>query len=368
MQSAKWCLVGFIAFLACTYDASRLRAPARDAAMGGSGGSGGSDAAADGAPDTNLGESDAPVEAEPLGVLDAPSMLDGVDVPATEAPGASVDWGEIVVDAPEEVVDAPASEAAKPPVDVETEAAGTVEAGGIVATGGTVGFGGTQGTGGAGGTGGKGGTGGTTTTVPATAVTFLNGMAQGPMTGYGTVSLGVKDSLTSPTCGGAQIKGLTPSTPALTFTSSCAAADTTWDATTALCMDGNVPAWPRNPTQTDYDYNWGVMIGVNAREPAQGIGVSYRTVTFTLAGQPTSGIRAVVHLRSDADNFTYCADMTPGIPIAFTSFNTQCWDNSGTNLQSADVVKIDLIGAHVPSGDTAIPVQNLCLTRIDLGK
>jgi hypothetical protein len=401
MRLPKWLLVGCAVLLACTYDASRLRAPRPDAAVAGSGGSSGGDAAADSAPDADLADGDAPVEAERTEVLDVrsgPDTTDAVDAPITEAPGAPVDAGEDAVDAPEDAVDAPATEAATVPTDVESEAGsvggtggaagtggvtstggssdtggtsgtgGTSDMGGVSGTGGTVGSGGMQGTGGVVGTGGVSSTGGTTTTVVGTTVTFLNGMAQGPMTGYGCVSLGTQDTLTSPTCGGAQIKGLTPSQPALTFNSSCAPADITWNSTTSLCVSGSVPALPANPTEADYDRNWGVLVGVNVREPAQAIGTTHRSITFILTGQPTTALRAVVHLRSDPDNTTYCANMTPGMPVYFTSFNTECWENTGRYLLSSDVAKIDLVGAHVPATSSTVSVKNLCLTRIDLGK
>ena len=389
MRLSKCFLVGCAVVLACTYDASRLRAPGSDTAVGGSGG-GGADVAADSAPDAQPADRDVPVEAESQDTLDVPyvpDLPDAGDAPSTETPMAQVDanedavdalvvlmdTGEDVVDAPEDAVDAPTAEVATVPMDVQSEAGSVVEAGdetgsgGTVGTGGVAGTGGTVGTGGTSGAGGVSGTGGTT--LVGTTVTFLNGMAQGAMAGYGCVSLGILDSLTSPTCGGAQIKGLTPSDPALTFSSSCAPANITWNSTTALCATGSIPAWPPNPSDADYRNNWGVLIGVNAGELAQAIGTAYRSITFTLTGQPMSGLRAIVHLRSDPGNITYCYEMTTtGSPIYFTSFNTECWHTGGKNLLSSDVARIDQVGVAVVASNTAISVRNLCLTRITFAR
>jgi hypothetical protein len=392
LRLSKCFLVGCAVVLACSYDASRLRAPGPDAAVGGSGGSGGGDVAMDSAPDVRPPDRDAPVEAEPQDALDvpyAPDLRDAGDAPITEAPVAQVDvsedavdaplvlvdTGEDVLDAPEDAVDAPTTEVATAPMDVQGEAGSVVEAGeetgsgGALGTGGVTGTGGTLGTGGTSGAGGASGTGGTTTTLVGTTVTFLNGMAQGAMAGYSCVSLGILDSLTSPTCGGAQIKGLTPSDPALTFNSSCAPANITWNSTTALCATGSIPAWPPNPSDADYRNNWGVLIGVNAGEPAQAIGTAYRSITFTLTGQPMSGLRAIVHLRSDPGNITYCYDTTTtGSPIYFTSFNTECWHTGGAYLSSSDVARIDQVGVAVVASNTSISVRNLCLTRITFAR
>jgi hypothetical protein len=58
--------------------------------------------------------------------------------------------------------------------------------------------------------------------------------------------------------------------------------------------------------------------------------------------------------------------MTSGTAIAFTSFNTKCYDTppDGVALTAADVPNIDEIYVDVPSITTAITVTNLCITGI----
>ena len=369
MRVSRVLLVGSAALLGCSYDASRLRAPSRPDSAIETGGGGGPDSpvAADLSRDEvelpDVGENDvidAPANQAPA--LDAPVNRpdDGAEV------GAGLETGGDELDE-----DGAAGEDGTNPTGGNTGSGGASNTDAPMASGGVPGSGGRSGTGGVPASGGQSGSGGTAdaaTTTPTTVVTFLNGSAQGAMTGYGAVSLGVLDTVSTPTCGGQAIPGLPPASPALSFTSSCAAANTTWNSSTALCVSGSVPAWPPNPTAADYDNDWGVLIGVNALEPPQGIGVSYKTMTFTTTGTPNSGLRAVIHRHGDADNLTYCANLTTGAPITLTTFNTQCWDNSGTYFKGPETAKIDLVGLHVPSTSTAVRLTNLCLTKIVLGK
>jgi hypothetical protein len=198
---------------------------------------------------------------------------------------------------------------------------------------------------------------GSTSTIPTgTTVTFASGKAQGAMTGYGWVALGSADSITDPTCGGI----------AFTSTTNCAA--TTWDTAnpSALCMSGSVPAL--SAVNPDYTDNWGVVIGVTstASTPSGGLGQSFSSIAITVTGSPASGLRAMVHRKGDPDTTSYCAAMTSGTAIAFTSFNTKCYDTppDGVALTAADVPNIDEIYVDVPSITTAITVTNLCITGI----
>lgn len=178
------------------------------------------------------------------------------------------------------------------------------------------------------------------------------------MTGYGFVALGALDFVTSPTCGTA----LTPITKA----TPCAA-DPNWSSTTALCVTGSIPALPTVPVASDYTNNWGLSVGLNATDPAgTGLGQAFTTVAITTTGTPATGLRAVVHRKGDAVDVGYCAMMTSGTAIAFTSFNTECYNTpvSGTALTAADVANIDQISVQVSSGAAAITVTNLCITGI----
>ena len=204
-----------------------------------------------------------------------------------------------------------------------------------------------------------GGTTGVTTGVApsGTTVTFASGKAAGAMTGLGWVALGTADTISSPTCGTATI---TNAAPCLT--------STTWSSTTALCITGSVPALPAAPTSTDYSNNWGVSVGVNATDttPSGGLGQSFSSVTITVSGSPSSGLRAMVHRKGDADATSYCATLTSGTAMPLTSFSTTCYTpaSPGTAITATDVPNIDLIGVQVSSGTAAITVSNLCITGI----
>jgi hypothetical protein len=193
-------------------------------------------------------------------------------------------------------------------------------------------------------------------------VTFANGKGQGAMMGYGFVAVGKADTLTLPTCG--------PSKTAITFATPCAS-DVNWSSPSALCISGWIPALPTSPTSTDYADNWGILVGVNATDPGGGgLGQSFTSVTLTLTGSPTSGLRATVHRKDDSDGITYCAPLTSGMPIPFTNFVTDCFNTVpvGARIAATDVANIDKIVVEVRSGSTAIPVTDLCITRIELAR
>jgi hypothetical protein len=114
--------------------------------------------------------------------------------------------------------------------------------------------------------------------------------------------------------------------------------------------------------------NWGIMVGVATREPVQAIGVSYVSMTLTVSGWGSDPLLAVVHLADDASNLTYCAWITSGEAIKFSSFNTECFLNSGTCLSDKDVERIDKVGVQVPSSRSAITLSDFCLVKIELAK
>ena len=192
---------------------------------------------------------------------------------------------------------------------------------------------------------------------PATTVIFSAGRGQGAMIGYGWVSLGSADTISSPTCG-----ATTPITNAALCLSS-----TVWNASDALCLTGYVPAL--STSAPDYVGNWGVQVGVNASEPAAAIGVSHKTITLDVTGAPQTNLRALLHRFGDLET-TYCYLMTPGVPIPLTSFNTKCWEqpSSGVAFTDADAAKIDRVSVQVSSTTAgAITVSNLCLNGIVFG-
>ena len=187
-------------------------------------------------------------------------------------------------------------------------------------------------------------------------VTFSADKGLGAMTGYGFVALGTADTISSPTCGAS----LTPITNAVPC-----AANPNWSSTTALCVTGAIP--PLAATNPDYTGNWGLQVGLNSTDPAgNGLGQSLTSVTITVTGSPTAGLRAIVHRKGDAVGTTYCAMLTSGTAIAFTSFITDCYATApaGTKLTATDVPNIDQVSIQVSSTTTAITVTNLCITGI----
>lgn len=190
-------------------------------------------------------------------------------------------------------------------------------------------------------------------------VTFNAGVAKGAMSGYGWVTMGALDVVTSPTCGSSHAP--------ITSVNTCLATQTNWESSNALCVSGTIPALPENPTSTDYSDNWGMQLGANASDPIGALGKSYSTITLYFTGSPQTGLRATVHRTGDPIGTTYCSLVTSGTAMALTSFNTSCWNNSGISLTSADLPKIDKVGLEVVSGQTEITVSKLCLTSIVFG-
>jgi hypothetical protein len=200
------------------------------------------------------------------------------------------------------------------------------------------------------------------------AATFLSGRAQGALTGQGYVSLGVIDTVTSPTCNGMQIGGLSPSMPPVTFNSTCRPSAITWDSEAGLCVSGTIPGSSSNPSYMDYMIDWGIMVGVAAREPVQPIGIAYSSIALMVSGWDSGPLFAVVHLDGDANNLTYCARMTTGMAIKLSSFNTECVFGSGKRLAEGDAERIDKIGVRIPPSQSTTTVADFCLTKIELSR
>jgi hypothetical protein len=243
----------------------------------------------------------------------------------------------------------------------DTSSGGAAGSGGAD-SGGSSGSGGGAGSGGSSGGSGGGAAGSTGTCGPgpgSNAVSFCNGLALGAMTGYGWVALGSGDTISNPTCDTAQAP--------ITSLASCAA-NTNWSRTDALCMSGLIPALPPTPLDADYKSNWGVQVGVNSKDPIAAMGGSgWKTITFTMSGSPTSGLRAILHKSGDAEGAGYCAPMTPGTAIPITTFNSKCWDSTGDLLTDTDGANIDQVGVQVSSTAAEIKVESLCMTKLEFG-
>ena len=180
------------------------------------------------------------------------------------------------------------------------------------------------------------------------------------MTGYGYVKLGSADTITDPTCGTGKT-AITSATPC--------ASGTNWNATDKLCMTGSIPAL--DATTPDYTANWGVSVGLNSTDPeGGGLGQALTSVTITMSGSPTSGLRAIVHIKGESKDTQYCSPLTSGTAIPFTSFSATCWDTAtpGTKVTAAQVTNIDKIAVQVNSTSAAITVTELCITKIEFAR
>ena len=250
------------------------------------------------------------------------------------------------------------------------------------------GSGGSAGSGSGGSGGGSGGSTspGTCADAPTDGVNFCNGKAQGIMAGYAFIALGASDTATDPVCAEDPAKpevtrpiSAPPSGECVGGGTCPTTGRTMWKATDSLCITGSIPV----VTGGDYTSNWGLQIGINTSVPpadSSGNGQTlgqvasnaggFTHMTFTTNGTvaPTgSAIRAFVHLVSQkcTDN-PYCATMqASGKAMTLTSFNTACWDGSGTALKATDIPNIDKIGIQI-SSDTSNPyvVTDYCLTGI----
>jgi hypothetical protein len=215
-------------------------------------------------------------------------------------------------------------------------------------------------------TGSGGGAGSKASTISSTAssgdtVTFRNGAAVGPMTGYGWIALAAGDTLTDPTCDTARLP--------ITSTQPCSGV-VNWNAANALCISGTIPALPAIPTTEDYTSNWGIQIGVNAKESMTGtLGRSYSTMAMVVSNSPTKGFRIVLHRQGDPDSLNYCYDgAASGTVVQLRQFNTMCWGDAATvYLQTSDIPTIDRLGIQFNSASKAITLSNTCLTGINFG-
>jgi hypothetical protein len=197
-------------------------------------------------------------------------------------------------------------------------------------------------------------------TGPNNVVTFNLGKGVGAMTGYGWAALGPADSISSPTC--------VADTP-ITSAAPCLS-QTNWGTTypgypNALCVSASIPT-------TNPSVNWGIQVGVNANDPnTAGIGQPFKTVAVSASGAPTGDVRIELHRSGDPDATTYCAHWTnSATAVPLISFNTNCWDTTGTTgtkLTAADIPTIDKVGFQVAPGSTTITLTNLCVHSITFG-
>jgi hypothetical protein len=136
-------------------------------------------------------------------------------------------------------------------------------------------------------------------------------------------------------------------------------------------VSGLIPALPAVPVQADYNDNWGIQIGVNAKEPpTTGLGRTYSTISAVVSNVPSSGFRFMLHRKGDPDGTTYCLNDVPsGKVMTLKSFNTKCWgDPTTVYLQDTDIPTIDKVGVQFSSSSKPITLNDTCLSSITFGK
>jgi len=190
-------------------------------------------------------------------------------------------------------------------------------------------------------------------------VTFSNGKAQGAMTGWAEIALGLAETVTDPVC---EPSGVPP-----TSAVQCALGGTRWNAPDSLCLSGTVPAVPIDQAPS----SWGMGISVYADESGGVVGRSYSTIAFSISGIPPEvlalgQLTVSIHRKGDPAGAPYATrDTGLGQPIPLTSFNTAWWDNSGTWFTAADAANIAGVEIDVASTtQQTFVVNNLCLNRI----
>jgi hypothetical protein len=191
--------------------------------------------------------------------------------------------------------------------------------------------------------------------VNTTLINFRSGKATGTaMNGYGWVTLGADDTVTSPVCGAAKAP--------ITSAAPCAS-DTVWDNPNALCVTGTVPA------ASDYATNWGLQVGVNVKDksPLVAGGIPFKWVGVNISGTPSSGLRLELHRHGDLEGNKYCAMLTSGALVPLARFNTQCWNDLGAAFPDADGSAVDEISVQVSPAATDTVVKGLCLEGVLLG-
>ena len=122
------------------------------------------------------------------------------------------------------------------------------------------------------------GSGGAPPPAPSDEVTFKDGKAQGPMTGYAYIALGLQNSETSPLCEETPDDPNDPNNP-YRFLRPITAPDpntcdkvgatcpttgrTVWNSSSALCITGTIPIIQNG----DYTSDWGLQIATNSSSP-----------------------------------------------------------------------------------------------------
>jgi hypothetical protein len=119
----------------------------------------------------------------------------------------------------------------------------------------------------------------------------------------------------------------------------------------------------------DYADDWGCGIGVNLNQAMGSMTTFPLVLTGTGVTVYTSPIPACTTARVILDQNGavpgYCAVLTPGVEIPWSSFNTACWDDSGTFLTgppSSQALRVQFVASTMQ----ACSFSNFCVTGIQL--
>jgi hypothetical protein len=135
--------------------------------------------------------------------------------------------------------------------------------------------------------------------------------------------------------------------------------------TTGACISGSVGV----VAAMNYADDWGCGIGINLNQMMGAMTpVNAYTLTGTGVTVSTSPVPSCTTARVILDSngtTTYCAPLTPGVEIPWSSFNTTCWNNMGTFLSgppTSQAIKVQF----VTNTTAACPYTNFCINSVTL--
>jgi hypothetical protein len=138
---------------------------------------------------------------------------------------------------------------------------------------------------------------------------------------------------------------------------------------TGVCITGNVMQLPPNPTAMDYTNDWGCGVGFNidqamgANPPANAVVLPGAGITVSTSAVPACTTARVILDNGGAD---YCATLTPGVMIPWSSFNTACWAPATGTAMTGAPTSAKVRVQFVTSTTAACPYTNFCITSVQL--
>jgi hypothetical protein len=117
----------------------------------------------------------------------------------------------------------------------------------------------------------------------------------------------------------------------------------------------------------DYADDWGCGVGTNLNQ-APGTNTPNRVLTpsgtgVTLYTTPVPSC-TTAHVNVHTAGSLYCAVLTPGVPILWTQFNTQCWSPSTGQFLSGLPSTNDIEVQFNASTTESCPFTDFCITQI----